>query len=143
MFNQQFYPNFMPNYPGYNVQPPAQVLTPQQPQISYVQVKSINDLAKYRVGPNMSYMGLNEDAKEIYVRRMNNDGNIESETYTLKSEEKEKSQLEIISEQLADIKNALKEKKNEQPNGYVNQQPVQQQAQFNAPNANVQHHDGW
>lgn len=136
----------MPNYPNYNVQPVQQIQTPQQ-QVSFVQAKSMNDLAKVRVMPNISYMGLNDENKEIYVRRMNNDGNIESETYVLKSEEKEKSQYETLSERLTAIENILKEKKNEQHNGYVNQQSNQQQTQYNAPvptaQANIRTNDGW
>lgn len=146
MFNQQFYPNYMPNYPNYNVQPVQQIQTPQQ-QVSFMQAKSMNDLAKVRVMPNISYMGLNEDNKEIYVRRMNNDGNIESETYVLKSEEKEKSQYETLSERLTAIENILKERRNEQSNGYAYQQSNQQQTQLNASvpatQANVRTNDGW
>lgn len=147
MFNQQFYPGYMPNSNIYGIQPPSQVMTPPQPQISFVQAKSMDELSKYRVMPNVSYMGINSDNKEIYVRRMNNDGNIETETYSLKSEQKEKSQLEIISDRITNIENILKEKKDEQHNGYVNQQSNQQQTQYNAPvpttQANVRTNDGW
>lgn len=137
MFNQQYYPGYMPNSNIYGMQPPTQVTNPLQPQISFVQAKSMNDLAKFRVMPNVSYMGINEDSKEIYVRKMNNDGNIETETYSLKSEQKEKSQLEIISDRLT----AIEEKLNERNTKYVNQQPAYQQAQFNAPNGYVQSND--
>lgn len=142
MFNQQLYPGFMPNYAGYNTQPPAQLMTSPQPQISFVQVKSADEMSKYRVSPTMSCMGVNSDSKEIYFRKMNNDGNIENETYSLKSEIKEKSQLEIISERLSAIESTLKEKSNESHTQYVNQQPTYQQAQFNASNANFQSNDG-
>lgn len=140
MFNQQFYPGYMPNYNPYNMQPIQQIQTPQQ-QMSYVQAKSPSDMAKLRVMPNVSYIGINEDDKEIYIRKMNNDGNVESETYILKSEEKEKSQFDSISERLTAIENTLKEKKHEQFNGYVNQQPSQQQTQFNASNGYIQSND--
>ncbi|MBQ8677251.1 MAG: hypothetical protein IJ529_02135 [Alphaproteobacteria bacterium] len=85
--------------------------------------------------PNIYCMGINKDGKEIYVRRMNNDGNIEVETYSLKSESKEKSELEKITERLTNIENSLKEKNNERFGKYVNQQPAQQQAQYYASNA--------
>ena len=88
MFNQQFYPGYMPNSNVYGMQPPSQVVTPPQPQVSFVQAKSLEELSKYRVLPNLSYMAINTENKEIYVRRMNNDGNIETETYSLKSEQK-------------------------------------------------------
>ena len=140
MFNQQFYPGYMPNYNPYSIQPIQQIQTPQQ-QMSYVQAKSPSDMVKLRAMPNLSYIGINEDDKEIYIRKMNNDGNVESETYVLKSEEKEKSQFDNISERLAAIENTLKERKHEQFNGYVNQQPSQQQAQFNTSNGYLQSND--
>lgn len=140
MYNQfnQFYP--------YGAQLPPQTQPIQQfqqqlPQASCYFVKSIDELANVRIMPNIYCMGINKDNKEIYVRRMNNDGNIEVETYTLKSELKEKSELEKITERLTSIENSLKEKKDERFNGYVNQQPAQQQTQYVATNANFQPND--
>ena len=74
--------------------------------------------------PNWYYLGINRDSKEIYVRKMNNDGNIEVETYTLKSESKVKSEYELLDERLTGIEQLLKEKLNVQHNEYVSKQPV-------------------
>lgn len=138
MFNQQFYPNYMPNSNYYGIQPPTQVQPIQQyPQSTCYFVNSANELNSVRVMPNAYYIGINKDSKEIYVRKMNNDGNVEVETYTLKSEQKEKSEYEKLDERLTSIEQLLKEKNNERSNGYVNQQFAQQQTQFNATNANV------
>lgn len=114
---------------------PIQQFQQQLPQASCYFVKSIDELSGIRIMPNIYCMGINKDNKEIYVRRMNNDGNIEVETYSLKSESKEKSELEKITERLTNIENSLKEKNNEQFGKYVNQQPAQQQAQYYASNA--------
>ena len=62
--------------------------------------------------PNVFYLGINRDNKEIYVRRMNNDGNIEVETYSLSTGKEEKTDLKIIADRLDVIEKKL-EGKNE------------------------------
>lgn len=124
-YNQYYNPYLAPMQP-------IQQFQQQTPQASLYFVKSIDELSNVRTMPNVYCMGINKDNKEIYVRRMNNDGNIEVETYSLKSEQKEKSDLEKITERLSAIENTLKERTNERSNQYVNQQPAQQQAQYNA-----------
>lgn len=57
--------------------------------------------------PNVYYVGLSPDNKEIYVRKMNNDGNIELETYALKAEQKQKTELQTIAERLEAIEKRL------------------------------------
>ena len=140
------YNNYNQFYPyGAQLPPqtqPIQQFQQQMPQASCYFVKSIDELSGIRIMPNIYCMGINKDGKEIYVRRMNNDGNIEVETYSLKSESKEKSELEKITERLTNIENSLKEKNNERFNGYVNQQPAQQQTQYVTTNANFQSNDG-
>lgn len=135
MYNQ-FYPygvqQPMPMSPQTQ---PIQQFQQQMPQASCYFVKSMDELSNVRIMPNIYCMGINKDKKEIYVRRMNNDGNIEVETYSLRSESKEKSELEKISERLTNIENSLKEKNNERFNGYANQQSAQQQTQYVATNA--------
>ena len=100
MFNSPF---FMGQFPQ---QQPIQTMQ-TQPQASCFFVKSAADLSGVNVMPNVYYVGLAQDNKEIYVRRMNNDGNIELETYTLKAEQKQKSELQTISERLEAIENRL------------------------------------
>lgn len=126
MFNQQFYPGYMPNSNMYGVQPQAiQQYQSQTPQSICYFVNSVNELGNLRVMPNFYYLGINKDSKEIYVRRMNNDGNIEVETYTLKSEEKQKSENELIAERLSNIETLLKQGgKNGRFNEHANKQPT-------------------
>lgn len=133
-YNQFYNPYLAPTQP-------IQQFQQQTPQASLYFVKSVNDLSGVRTMPNVYCMGINKDDKEIYVRKMNNDGNIEVETYSLKSEQKEKSDLEKITERLTAIETTLKEKSNEWSGKYVNQQPAQQQTQYYAPNASIQPND--
>ncbi|MBO7735329.1 MAG: hypothetical protein J6S67_22375 [Methanobrevibacter sp.] len=118
-YGQQFYPGYMPNPTPYGYQP-----QPQYPQTTCSFINSVNELNNIRVMPNWYYLGINRDSKEIYVRKMNNDGNIEVETYTLKSESKVKSEYELLDERLTGIEQLLKEKLNVQHNEYVSKQPV-------------------
>ena len=127
-------------YPNYGQ--PIQQYQQQIPQSFCYFVNSSNDLLNTRVMPNVYHIGINKDNKEIYVKKMNNDGNIEMETYVLKCEEKQKTEIEIIAERLTAIENVLKERKDESHNQYVAQQPVYQQAKLNATNGNVQSNDG-
>lgn len=74
-----------------------------QPQSQCYFVRSANDLNTVNVMPNTYYLGINTDANEIYVRRMNNDGLIDVKTYSLHSEKKEKTDFQAIFDRLDDI----------------------------------------
>lgn len=102
-------PNFN-NYLAYQMQQqqPIQNLN-VQPQSQCYFVKSPNELNNINVMPNHYYLGINADSNEIYVKRMNNDGLLEIKTYSLKSEEKEKTDFQIISERLDGIEKKLSE----------------------------------
>lgn len=91
---------------GFPQQQPIQTMQ-TQPQASCFFVKSPADLAGVNVMPNVFYVGLSPDNKEIYVRKMNNDGNIELETYALKAEQKQKTELQTIAERLEAIEKRL------------------------------------
>lgn len=81
-----------------------------QPQFSCFNVKSENDLSGVNVMPNEVYIGLNSDLKEIYIRRMNNDGKIDIESYVLKSAPKEKTEVQAILERLDSIEQKLSQR---------------------------------
>lgn len=98
------------NYP-YNMYQPQTIqnVTQQiQKQASCYFVKAPEELAGVNIMPNIFYLGINREGKEIYVRRMNNDGNIELETYTLASGKKEKTDIQAILERLDNIESRLK-----------------------------------
>lgn len=90
-----------------------------QPQASCYFVKSSSDLSSINVMPSVYYVGLNSNDKEIYLKRMNNDGIVEVETYILKSEQKQKTETQAIADRLTNIENKISmlvEKKNESVN---------------------------
>ena len=86
-----------------------QTMQAQQPQASLYFVKSPQDLSGVNVMPNNYYLGLNQDKKEIYIRKMNNDGKIEFESYVLKEEVKEKTDIQKIFDRLDGIEKKLSE----------------------------------
>lgn len=70
-------------------------------------VKSIDDLSKIDTLPGVYYLGINENGKELYVRKINGDGNVGVDTYALTAEKKEKTELQQISERLSNIEKQL------------------------------------
>jgi hypothetical protein len=108
MFNNAYNPQMYNN--GYNqpMQNIQQVNTPAvQKQASCYFVKTADELSGVNIMPNTYYLGINRDNNEIYVRRMNNDGIIEAETYVKASEKKEKSEMQNILECLKRIENKI------------------------------------
>lgn len=99
---------------------PIQSMNQIQPQAVCYFVANAGELSNLNIMPNTFFLGLNTTAKEIYVRRMNNDGNIEVETYTLASGTQEKKEYELIMEQLIAINQKLatpvKENNNDERN---------------------------
>lgn len=90
-----------------NTQTIQQLNQQTQKQASCYFVKAPQELASVNVEPNVYYLGINRDNSEIYIRRMNNDGNIEAETYVKASEQKEKSEMQKILERLDVIEKKL------------------------------------
>lgn len=105
-------------YPQNNYVQPMPMQQPQtiqnvaqsiQPQLYSYFVKQAADLVTPNIMPNTLYLGINSGNKEIYIRKMNNDGNIELETYVLQSGTKEKSELQAIVERLDSIERKIAE----------------------------------
>lgn len=107
--NQNYNPYF--GYPQPQTQAIQNVTQQIQKQAACYFVKAPEELAGVNIMPNIFYLGINREGKEIYVRRMNNDGNIELETYTLLSGTKEKNDMQAIFEVLSSIKSTLTEMK--------------------------------
>ena len=112
------------NYNGFNPYPQMQRSVVQQPQGLHTQtiqsitqpvqqqivtyfVKSANELASIQVVPNVLYLGINGDGKELYVRKMNLDGNVELETYGLINGTKEKTEIQTITEKIEEMKQMI------------------------------------
>ena len=84
-----------------------------QKQVQYFEVKDAKDLNHMQVNPGVVYFGLNESTEEIYSRQMDNDGNVETKTYVLKSGKQEPSTISTILHKLEEISQALRGKSDE------------------------------
>ena len=82
----------------------TQVLNPQA--ICYF-VAAKDEMQSLKVEPNTFYIGINRQAKEMYVRSWNNDGNIDFNTYTLTEGKQETSGIASIIDKLDSIENKL------------------------------------
>ena len=119
MFNQQFYPGYIPNY---NQQVPqssmqnSQILQGQT--IQKIQksndiqafcyfVNNIEDMKSLKIAPDTYYVGINAKEKEIYIRKMEEDGVAVLEKYKFEVNSSEKTELQIINERLANIEDTL------------------------------------
>lgn len=101
------------NYNGYPYQnrpmpqPIQSISQPAQRQVVTYSVKSAAELANAPIMPNMMYLGINSDGKELYVRQMNLDGNVELNTYALIDGKKEKTEIQTIADNIAEIKKLI------------------------------------
>lgn len=87
-----------------------------QPQASCYFVNNPDELSGVNLMPNNLYLGINQNTKEIYVRRMDNNGLIQLETYTMSNNVEEKNEYKLILEQLTEINQKLgKENRNDGP----------------------------
>ena len=116
MYNQQYFnPYFNSMDQMRQPQVVQNVSRTIQPQAYCYTVKSPADLTGINIMPNTFYIGINQDNKEIYMKKMNNDGNIEIETYSLFSEKKEKTDLQAIADRLESIEKRLSELPKQRP----------------------------
>lgn len=128
-YNQFGYPygqQMNPNMYGQMQQP--QVRQPQTQTIQTLDqkplqatcyfVKSIDDF-KVDVLPGVYYVGINDSADELYIRKINSMGNPELKTYRLASEKKEKTELQTIAEKLSNIERQLNGLKGQKHNATI------------------------
>lgn len=108
------YPNYnmpygmYPNYQQMQAQP-IQKMEQKSPQATCYFVDSIDS---FRVDalPGIYYLGINDKADEVYIRKINELGNPELKTYKLSEEKKEKSELQQINDKLLNIEKMLGER---------------------------------
>lgn len=89
---------------------PIQTIQQTQPQAVCYFVSNKSDMQNIQIQPNVFYIGINRQSKEIYVRSWNNDGLIDFDTYSLSTGEQESTELKTIMDKLDLI---LKEKGND------------------------------
>ena len=88
-------------------------------------------------------MGINTNGNEIYVRQMENDGNITMKTYKLSSGVQEQSELKAISMALEEIKDYIKGGKNESNVTTIGSTVNVRNVSGESGNGSVQQNDGW
>lgn len=99
-------------YNPYLYRPQAMPIQPlpqtqnQEQAICYM-VNNPQEMTSIMCTPGTTYIGLNQANKQIYVRKMNNDGNIDVETYTLSGGAQEKNELQQVLERLDAIEKKL------------------------------------
>lgn len=113
---------YLPNYAQrLHAMEQGQALFPQtiqnlqtvQPQVQCFYVNSEQDIGQLQIQPNTVYICINKNAKEIYTRQWNNDGNIESATYKMSVGKQEEPELKTIMGKLDELILTMKGKNNE------------------------------
>lgn len=89
-----------------------QTINQYKPQSICYFVSNKDELQQLQIDPTTMYIGINKQAKEIYVRCFNSNGLIDFETYSLSDGEQQPTDMKTILNKLQDIENKLKEKEN-------------------------------
>lgn len=111
MFNNPYAPyNQRLQQMEQNFGQPIQTIQQTQPQAVCYFVNGKADMQNIQIQPNVFYIGINRQGKEVYIRSWNNDGLIDFDTYSLSTGEQESSELKTIMDKLDLL---LKEKKDE------------------------------
>ena len=112
---------------------------PMQAQCFFV--NNPKDLDRITPTPNVVYVGINNDRKEVYLRQMNNNGITEFNTYSLASGTEEKTDLNKVLEKLEQLENRMKGVRNERNNPNTSNPNVAGQTTKQSFNANIQSND--
>lgn len=98
------------SYP-YNMQQIQQLESPK-PGVSCFFVNKVEDLSQVSIIPNTYFIGINEQAKEIYVKMINLDGILVTNTYKLASNTEESDVLSKLLNKVELIEKRLEAKEN-------------------------------
>lgn len=120
-----------------------QTIQTLQPQVQCFSVNASSDLSNVPVMPGVAYMGINTNGNEIYIRQMENDGNITMKTYKLSSGVQEQSELKAISVALEEIKDYIKGGRNESNVTTIGSTVNVRNVSGESSNGSVQQNDGW
>lgn len=89
-----------PNFMNQKIQNLSSIVSTDA-QVFYA--NSPQDMERITPQPNVLYLGINTNNKEIYIRQMNGMGLIDLDTYIRKSGEQQKNDLTKILEKLDEI----------------------------------------
>lgn len=120
-----------------------QTIQTLQPQAQCFFVNASSDLSMYPVMPGIHYVGLNANGNEIYVRQMDNDGNVLLKTYKLSGDVQEQSELKAIATVLEEIKQYIKGGRNESNVTTIGSTVNVRNVSGQPNDVCVQQNDGW
>lgn len=95
-YNNYYAPSYMPQH--------------IEPKIISYTVDSIEQLSTLPPMPNTIYLGIARDGSKIFQRRMNNDGLMETKTYSLVMEQTKKTEMQEVLERIANIEKKMEPK---------------------------------
>lgn len=95
-YNNYYNPPYM--------QQPVQHLEPRV--LPYI-VDSVDQLSSFQPAPNTIYVGVARDGTKVFQRRMNNDGLMETKTYSLINEQTKKTDIQEVLDRLSNIEKKL------------------------------------
>lgn len=91
-----------------------------QPQVMCYFAQNVAEMDNIKLLPDTYYIGINQNTKEIYIRKMNNMCLAETEIYNLVTNKKEKSELETILERLNNLESKITKGDTNVPNNITN-----------------------
>lgn len=91
-----------------------------QPQVMCYFAQNVAEMDNIKLLPDTYYIGINQNTKEIYIRKMNNMCLAETEIYNLVTNKKEKSELETILERLNNLESKITKGDTNVPNNTSN-----------------------
>lgn len=101
------YTNYNQYVPPYAPQPIQQLPQHVEPKIMTYSVESAEQLSGITPMPNTIYLGITRDGGKIFQRRINNDGQIETKTFSVVGEQTKKSDTQEIIARLDVIEKKL------------------------------------
>lgn len=116
---------------------PIQTIQQTTPQSQCYFVNSKEEMQNIQPIPNIFYIGINRQAKEVYIRAWNNNGIIDFDTYSLTDGKQENTELKSIMDKLNEIENKLREKAHESDDPNVSPTNGVRNATEQAGNATV------
>ena len=109
---------FLPqNQQPQTIQPVQQRI---QPQVMCYFAQNVAEMDNIKLLPDTYYIGINQNTKEIYIRKLNNMCLAETEIYSLVTNKKEKSELETILDRLSNLENKITKGDVNVPNNITN-----------------------
>ena len=93
--------------PPYMQQPVQQLPQHVEPRVLPYIIDSVEQLSSLQPVPNTIYVGVARDGTKIFQRRMNNDGLMETKTYSLVNEQTKKTDMQEVLDRLSNIEKKL------------------------------------